>query len=62
MPITRIELTGKRSMEDKEKPADIVHRSMVEALKIPEHDRLIRIVEYEEGNFFCPGCSDAEKT
>ncbi len=54
MPITKIELSKKWESLDKELLAKFVHDTMVEVLKIPEYDRLIRIVEHDEDNFYCP--------
>ncbi len=54
MPITKIELSKSWSSSDKERLVEFVHETMVKVLKIPEHDRLIRLVEYEAGNFYCP--------
>ena len=53
MPITKIELSKKWDDLDKELLASFVHETMVEVLKIPEHDRLIRITEYNENSFYC---------
>lgn len=54
MPVTKVELSKKWSSGEKERLADFVHETMIEVLKIPEYDRLIRIVEYDVGNFYCP--------
>ena len=54
MPITHIELSRPWSKEEKERLAVFVHDTLVEVLKIPEHDRLIRITDYSPDNFFTP--------
>ncbi len=54
MPVTKIELSKKWEVLDKELLANFVHKTMVEVLKIPEYDRLIRITEYDENTFYCP--------
>ena len=54
MPVTKIELSNPWSNSDKRRLAAFVHETMVEVLNIPEHDRLIRIVEHEAGNFYAP--------
>ncbi len=54
MPITKIELSKKWENIDKDLLADFVHETMVDVLKIPEHDRLIRIFEHDSDSFFGP--------
>lgn len=54
MPVTQIELGNAWSKEKKRELADFVHSTMVEILKIPEHDRLIRIIEHANENFYPP--------
>ena len=59
MPITRIELARKWSRAEKDRLLAIVHRAMMDSLKIPERDRQIRIFECEEGDFaYPPECSN----
>lgn len=59
MPVTLIELSKQWPMDEKSRLVEFVHQSLVEILKIPEHDRLIRIVEHAPGNFYSPlNCSN----
>jgi phenylpyruvate tautomerase PptA (4-oxalocrotonate tautomerase family) len=58
MPMTKIELGQPWAAEEKQRLVDVVHGAMVEALKIPVHDKLIRIQEYGPGDFIVqPECS-----
>jgi phenylpyruvate tautomerase PptA (4-oxalocrotonate tautomerase family) len=59
MPSARIEVRKKWSRQDKDQMISALHASMVECLKIPEHDKLIRLLEYEPEDFVVPpGCSE----
>jgi phenylpyruvate tautomerase PptA (4-oxalocrotonate tautomerase family) len=59
MPIARIEVRKKWSRQGKDLMISALHASMVECLKIPEQDKLIRIVEHNPEDFVVPpGCSD----
>ena len=59
MPIARIEVRKKWSRQEKDLMISALHESMVACLKIPEHDRLIRLVEHGPEDFVVPpGCSE----
>jgi phenylpyruvate tautomerase PptA (4-oxalocrotonate tautomerase family) len=59
MPITRIEVKRSWSAEQQQQLIDAAHAAMVEALKVPEHDKLIRFVEHRPEHFITPsGTSD----
>jgi phenylpyruvate tautomerase PptA (4-oxalocrotonate tautomerase family) len=59
MPLARIEVRKKWRQPEKERMISALHEAMVECLKIPEHDRLIRFIEHEPEDFVVPpGCSD----
>jgi len=59
MPLARIEVRKKWSRQEKPLIISALHEAMVECLKIPEHDRLIRFIEHEPEDFVVPpGCSD----
>jgi phenylpyruvate tautomerase PptA (4-oxalocrotonate tautomerase family) len=59
MPLARIEVRKKWSRQEKNLMISALHEAMVECLKIPEHDRLIRFIEHEPEDFVVPpGCSD----
>jgi phenylpyruvate tautomerase PptA (4-oxalocrotonate tautomerase family) len=54
MPVTLIELSQSINLEDKQQMVKFVHTTMVEVLKIPESDRLVRVIEYDNNNFYPP--------
>lgn len=54
MPVTLIELSQSINLEDKQQMVTFVHTTMVEILKIPESDRLVRVIEYDSNNFYLP--------
>lgn len=54
MPNTLIELSENWPNEKKQRLVEFVHQSMIEILQIPQHDRLIRIIEHGTDNFFSP--------
>lgn len=54
MPVTLIELSQSINLEDKQQMVTFVHTTMVEILKIPESDRLVRVIEYDSNNFYPP--------
>ncbi|HXE97569.1 MAG TPA: tautomerase family protein [Dongiaceae bacterium] len=59
MPIARIEVRKKWSRQEKDLLIQALHESMVECLKIPEYDKIIRFLEYEPEDFVVPpGCSE----
>jgi len=51
MPLVKIEIYKGKSKEYKKKLLDSVHSALVEALKIPEDDRMQRLYELELENF-----------
>jgi phenylpyruvate tautomerase PptA (4-oxalocrotonate tautomerase family) len=51
MPLVRIEICVDKSREYKKKLMDIVHSSLVDALKIPESDRMQRLYELDREHF-----------
>ena len=54
MPITRIEVKRSWSPEKQKHLIEATHAVMVEALKIPDHDKLIRFVEHQPEHFATP--------
>lgn len=59
MPNVRIEVKRSWSPEEQKHLIEATHSAMVEALKIPQHDKLIRVVEHSPAHFaFPPGTSD----
>lgn len=54
MPSARIDLRTRLSPEARQNLAEALHQAMREALKIPERDRLIRVVEHDPGDFLVP--------
>jgi len=59
MPSAQIELRKKWSRSEKDLMIRALHESMVECLKIPEHDKLIRLCEYQPEDFIVPpGCTE----
>ena len=54
MPLVKISLLKGRSKPEKKQLLDLVHLSLVEAFKIPDHDRLQRIYEFNEDEFEIP--------
>jgi len=54
MPLTQIELGSIWPKEKKIELIEFVHATMVDTLRIPEHDRFIRIIEHSAENFFPP--------
>ncbi len=59
MPIARIEVRKRWTREEKDRMIHALHESMVECLKIPEHDKLIRFFEYQPEDFVVPpGCTE----
>lgn len=54
MPITKIELSKHWGEDKRNKLVEFVQSTMIEILKIPEYDRLIRVIEYEDGYFYEP--------
>lgn len=59
MPSARIEVRKKWNRSEKDQMISALHESMVECLKIPDHDRLIRLLEHAPEDFVVPpGCSE----
>jgi phenylpyruvate tautomerase PptA (4-oxalocrotonate tautomerase family) len=54
MPIVKIEIRKGRPPEEKRAIHEAVHEALVEAIRIPEHDRTQRIVEYVAEDFEIP--------
>lgn len=54
MPLIQISLVSGRTDSEIASIADAIHRALVDAIKIPENDRNIRINEYAEANFQRP--------
>lgn len=50
MPLVRISLLKGRSPELRRKIGDAIHRAMVEAINVPQHDRFQLITEHEAGD------------
>ncbi|MDD5066009.1 MAG: tautomerase family protein, partial [bacterium] len=51
MPLIKIEMLKGKPAEYKRILLDEVHKALVESIKIPDHDRNQRIIEFEEANF-----------
>ena len=59
MPLVRLEVRQGRSATQKQALMDAAHAALVEALGIPDHDRMQRIVEHARDDFeLPPGSSD----
>ena len=59
MPLVRLEVRQGRSATQKQALMDAVHAALVKALRIPDHDRMQRIVEHAREDFEVPpGSSD----
>ena len=59
MPLVRLEVRQGRSATQKQALLDAAHAALVEALEIPDHDRMQRIVEHTRADFeLPPGRSD----
>lgn len=54
MPIVKIYLIKGKTKEYKETVLDVIHSSLVEALKIEDNDRFQRIIEIEDKDFERP--------
>ena len=53
-PLVKIEIKKGKSIDYKKALLDGVHEALVEAIKIPDHDRFQRIYELEDDNFEYP--------
>jgi phenylpyruvate tautomerase PptA (4-oxalocrotonate tautomerase family) len=54
MPLVKIEILKGKSREYKKAILNGVHQALVEALKIPDHDRFQRIYELDKDDFEVP--------
>ena len=54
MPLVKVEIRKGKSSEYKKAILDGVHDALVQAIKIPDHDRFQRIYELDEANFEAP--------
>ena len=54
MPLVKVSLLKRKSKEDKKAIMDAIHAALIEAFKIPENDRNLRILEFEPENFDIP--------
>ena len=57
MPLVRLEVRQGRSATHKQALLDAAHAALVEALEIPDHDRMQRIVEHAHEDFELPPAS-----
>jgi phenylpyruvate tautomerase PptA (4-oxalocrotonate tautomerase family) len=57
MPIVEIQVLKGRSAPEKKAILDAVHNALMDALKIPDDDRLQRIVEHDSENFEVPSAT-----
>jgi phenylpyruvate tautomerase PptA (4-oxalocrotonate tautomerase family) len=57
MPLVRLEVRKGRSATQKRVLLDAAHAALVEALGIPDHDRMQRIVEHTRADFELPPAS-----
>lgn len=59
MPLVKISIRKNYSKEEKIKINEIIHSSLIESFKIPDHDYNHRIDEFDDANFHIPdGKSD----
>lgn len=54
MPISTIEVRKSWPPDQQRKLMEALHAALVDSLKIPGHDRLIRFVEHHPEHFFVP--------
>lgn len=54
MPLVRLSMYKGKTIKEKNKIVNLVHKSMIDSLKIPENDKNFRIMEYKEENFIIP--------
>lgn len=54
MPLTTIEVRMQYSSEQEIAIIDAVHAAMIEGIKIPEHDKIIRLIVHETHRFATP--------
>lgn len=59
MPLVTVTMLKGKSKEFRKSILDVVHSSLVTAFKIPDHDRIQRIIEIDSANYEYPaGKSD----
>lgn len=51
MPLVKIEMRKGKSTEYKKALFDGVHQALVDAFKIPDHDRMQRLYEWDQNDF-----------
>ena len=54
MPNVKVSLIKGRSKEEKKALSDAIHAALIDAFKIPENDRNMRIFEFEPEDFDIP--------
>ena len=54
MPLVQLELLRGRPASEKKALFDAIHEALVEALKIPDDDRVQRLIEHEPDDFDTP--------
>ena len=54
MPLVRLSLYEGKTIDEKNKIISLIHKSMMDSLKIPENDKNFRIIEYKKENFIIP--------
>ena len=54
MPIAKIEVKRQWKTEQQNYIMEATHAAMMEALKIPQHNRLIRFIEHHPAHFLSP--------
>jgi phenylpyruvate tautomerase PptA (4-oxalocrotonate tautomerase family) len=57
MPLVKIEILNDRSASEKTALFDAIHEALVEALNIPDNDRVQRLIEHERDDFDVPSPS-----
>jgi 4-oxalocrotonate tautomerase family enzyme len=58
MPLVKVEILKGKSNDYKKKLLEGIHLALVEAIKIPDHDRRQRLYELENDNFEKTGRND----
>lgn len=62
MPLVKVEILKGKSKEYKKAILDGVHSALVEAFKIPDHDRIQRLYELDKENFEFPHTKSENNT
>ena len=57
MPLVQLEVVKGRSSSEKKALFDAVHEALVDAFKIPDDDRVQRLIEYETDDFDAPSAT-----